>query len=533
MKTIQEGFEVPNPIRAVEYVRMSTESQEFSIPYQQEAMRRYADERGFSIVRTYSDESKSGLTIDRRDALVQLLNDVQTRRDFDVILVYDVSRWGRFQDLDEAGYYEFLCRKNGAAVHYCAEVFDNKPSPLTAMLKSLKRMAAADYSRDLALRVGLSMRRAVVQGYFPGGTPGYGLRRMLVGTDGIRKGILSPGEWKAIRGGRTILVPGPDHEVATVRRIFDLFVNQRLTRTQIANLLNAEGVSYQYGRTWQDQDVHRITKSERYNGVIVYGQNVSKLGAGQPDTKPHKAPPSQWVRGDAGFGELVSKEVAAAARNAPDMRGYRYRDEEDLLKPLRGLLAEHGYLSYGLIVSSPTAPAVATLRARLGSLEAAYERVGYTKRRTIYKTEFVRRIRALRKKVIHRIEEAAQKAGALTGTSSKYGHVYLRDGRYVKTTFARYEPICHTQHPRWIAHYNNTRALCTTIVVRMDQRDEAPLDYFCVPPGIMQGKAITISAYAGTYDAYRYKTLGKAVARAIHMPSATPYSVPHNYPSRR
>ncbi len=400
---------------------MSTENQEFSIPYQQEAIRRYADEHGFSIVRTYADESRSGLTIDRRDALVQLLNDVQARRDFDVILVYDVSRWGRFQDLDEAGYYEFLCRKNGAAVHYCAEVFGNERSPFAIMLKSLKRMAAADYSRELALRVGLSMRRAVIQGYFPGGNPGYGLRRMLVGTDGIRKEILRPGERKAIRGGRTILVPGPDHEVATVRRVFDLFVNQRLTRTQIANLLNAEGVPYQYGRAWQDQDVHRITKSERYTGVIVFGQEVSKLGAGQLDSKPHKAPPSQWVRGDAGFGELVSKEVAAAARNAPDMRGYRYRDDDDLLKPLRGLLAEHGYLSYGLIVSSPTAPGIATLRRRIGSLKAAYDRVGYTKQQIIYQTEFVLRIGALRKKVIYRIKEAAQRPGHWLAQAANMG----------------------------------------------------------------------------------------------------------------
>jgi hypothetical protein len=30
---------------------------------------------------------------------------------FDVILVYDVSRWGRFQDADESAYYEYLCKR--------------------------------------------------------------------------------------------------------------------------------------------------------------------------------------------------------------------------------------------------------------------------------------------------------------------------------------------------------------------------------------------------------------------------------------
>jgi DNA invertase Pin-like site-specific DNA recombinase len=41
--------------------------------------------------------------------LRQLLANVEARRaDFEMILVYDVSRWGRFQDTDESGYYEFL-----------------------------------------------------------------------------------------------------------------------------------------------------------------------------------------------------------------------------------------------------------------------------------------------------------------------------------------------------------------------------------------------------------------------------------------
>ncbi|MEO6246527.1 MAG: hypothetical protein ABIQ12_13930 [Opitutaceae bacterium] len=26
---------------------------------------------------------------------------------------YDVSRWGRFQDADESGYYEYICKRAG------------------------------------------------------------------------------------------------------------------------------------------------------------------------------------------------------------------------------------------------------------------------------------------------------------------------------------------------------------------------------------------------------------------------------------
>ena len=90
--------------RAAEYVRMSTEHQKYSTANQASAIRAYAEKRGLEIVRTYADEGKSGLNIEGRGALQRLLHDVgTTEADFEVILVYDVSRWGRFQDPDEGG----------------------------------------------------------------------------------------------------------------------------------------------------------------------------------------------------------------------------------------------------------------------------------------------------------------------------------------------------------------------------------------------------------------------------------------------
>src|SRR3546814_8359941 len=86
---------------------MSTEHQQYSTENQSEAMRQYAERRGIEIVRSYADEGRSGLRLDGRDALKQLVEDVQSgTADFTVILVYDVSRWGRFQDADESAYYE-------------------------------------------------------------------------------------------------------------------------------------------------------------------------------------------------------------------------------------------------------------------------------------------------------------------------------------------------------------------------------------------------------------------------------------------
>ena len=100
--------------RAVTYVRMSTEHQRYSIENQSTAIERYAKSHNMKVVRTYADAGKSGLNISGRGGLKRLLMDVEgANRDFDVVLVYDISRWGRFQDADEAAFYEYQCKRAG------------------------------------------------------------------------------------------------------------------------------------------------------------------------------------------------------------------------------------------------------------------------------------------------------------------------------------------------------------------------------------------------------------------------------------
>jgi DNA invertase Pin-like site-specific DNA recombinase len=97
----QHQERVPNS--AAVYVRMSTEHQQYSTSNQMDVIREYAKRRGLDIVKEYSDEGKSGLNIQGRDFLAQMIQDVESGlATYSCILVYDVSRWGRFQDADES-----------------------------------------------------------------------------------------------------------------------------------------------------------------------------------------------------------------------------------------------------------------------------------------------------------------------------------------------------------------------------------------------------------------------------------------------
>jgi DNA invertase Pin-like site-specific DNA recombinase len=143
--------------RAAQYVRMSTDYQRYSIENQAAVIAAYAQAHDLSIVRTYRDDGESGLRLKDRAGLAQLLSDVSSdqsdQADFECILVYDVSRWGRFQDVDESAYYEFICKQAGFKVAYCAEQFDNDGSMVSSIVKNIKRVMAAEYSRELSVKV--------------------------------------------------------------------------------------------------------------------------------------------------------------------------------------------------------------------------------------------------------------------------------------------------------------------------------------------------------------------------------------------
>src|SRR3989475_2146203 len=228
----------PSVVPAAVYVRMSTEHQQYSTSNQMDVISEYAKRRGMQIVKEYSDEGKSGLNIQGRDSLAQMLRDVQNgMAQFSCILVYDVSRWGRFQDADESAYYEYICRQAGVAVHYCAEQFENDGSPVSTIVKGVKRAMAGEYSRELSAKVFQGACRLIQLGYKQGGTAGFGLRRMLGDQNGQQKAVLKMGEQKSLQTDRVVLVRGPEEEVKVVNWIYQTFIGEGKAESEIAAAL--------------------------------------------------------------------------------------------------------------------------------------------------------------------------------------------------------------------------------------------------------------------------------------------------------
>ena len=261
---------------AAQYIRMSTDKQDLSPDIQKEAIAAYAAAREIEIVATYEDDGRSGIYLKNRPALQKLLQDVANQKQFSVVLVYDVSRWGRFQDTDAAAYYEYHCRLNGADVIYVAELFGAEVNPITAMLKSMKRAMAAEYSRDLAVKSRAGQHYAVSCGHQMGPLPPLGYRRSSVSADGQRRAMLEPGQRKLASTDRVEWVLGPLDEVQLVARICDLYARDGLTFTAMARLAALEGWRDHQGRQLNNRSLATLLKNEALIGNFVWGRRTLK-----------------------------------------------------------------------------------------------------------------------------------------------------------------------------------------------------------------------------------------------------------------
>lgn len=282
---------------------MSDDGQQFSIENQKAAILDYANLHGFEIVRTYADPGKSGLALKRRTGLRDLLNDVVTDDPgYGAILVYDVSRWGRFQNSDESAYYEFLCTRSGIPLHYCAEPFSNDASPLSSILKALKRSMAAEFSRELGVKVFNGKARLARLGFWVGGVAGYGLRRVMVSANGRRRQLMEIGEQKSLTSDRVILVRGPRQEVEYVRKMFQMALEGKGCST-IAREMNEQGFTH-YGKPWINTQVNVILTSPKYSGCSAWNRRSAKLRG-----TIRRNPKTLWVTKEGAFAPIVDREV--------------------------------------------------------------------------------------------------------------------------------------------------------------------------------------------------------------------------------
>jgi DNA invertase Pin-like site-specific DNA recombinase len=488
--------------RAAQYVRMSTEHQRYSTENQAEAIRKYAEQRSLEVVRTYADEGKSGLRLDGRDALKRLIDDVQSgEADFSTILVYDVSRWGRFQDADESAYYEYICRRAGISVHYCAEQFENDGSPFSTIVKGVKRAMAGEYSRELSAKVFAGQCRLIEIGYRQGGPAGYGLRRMLIDQTGAHKGVLSRGQHKSIQTDRVILIPGESMEIETVCWMYRAFVEEGRQECEIADLLNSRGVVGEDGSSWTRGRVHQILTNPKYVGDNVWNRVSYKLKKLRVRNSP-----DIWVRADGVFEPIVPRHLFDAAQAIIQNRSRRLSDEEMIVR-LRILYQARGQLSGLIIDEAEDLPSSSTYSARFGSLARAYQLVGFTPYRDFHYVEINRALRALHPKIVAAAIEQITRIGGSVDQDPQTQILRINEEFTVSVCLARCQATA-AGTLRWHVRFDTTLNPDVIVALRMDSANQTVQDYYIFPRMEVPGPQVRIGEHNGmALDAFRFESL--------------------------
>lgn len=481
---------------------MSTDHQKYSTENQSEAIRQYAARRDLEIVRTYADEGRSGLRLDGRDALKQLIEDVQSgKADFATILVYDVSRWGRFQDADESAYYEYICKRAGISVQYCAEQFENDGSPVSTIVKGVKRAMAGEYSRELSVKVFAGQCRLIELGFRQGGPPGYGLRRSLIDQSGAAKGELAKGEHKSIQTDRVVLVPGPPEEIENVRWMYRSFVTDGRPEAEIADILNQRGVTTDLGRPWTRGTVHQVLINEKYVGNNVWNRGSFKL-----KKKRVRNSPEMWIRADGVFAPLIERSLFDAAQAIIRERSQRLTNDE-MLEALQRLLKDRGYLSGIIIDEAEQLPSSSAYQSRFGSLLRAYEMVGYTPDRDYRYIEINRALRRLHPQIVTDTIKGIESTGGSVVQDPATDLLTINDEFTASIVVVRCR-LTAAGSLRWEVRFDVGLWPDITVAVRMDRPNREPLDYYLLPRIDMTEPRLRLAEDNGvSLDAYRFDTL--------------------------
>lgn len=460
---------------AAAYVRMSTEHQQYSTENQLDTIRVYAATHALEINKIYTDAGKSGLRLEGRDALKQLFYDVEKGlADYSTVLVYDVSRWGRFQDPDVSASYEVRCRQAGVSVQYCAEQFTNDGSPVSNILKSVKRMMAGEYSRELSVKVFAGQSRLIELGYRQGGAAGFGLRRQLVDGHGAAKNELAIGEHKSIQTDRVMLVPGPPAEIEIVHHIYRLFVEEGRNEREIANWLNSQGILNDRGRLWSRGTVHQVLINEKYVGNNVWNHTSFKL------KETHKQnPPEEWVRADEAFRPIVSLILFKGAQSIIQTRSYRMPDEE-MLQSLKAIYQRIGYLSGLVIDESEGCPSSSAYLQRFGSLLRCYSLIGYSPARDYKYIEANKRLRQMHPLLLQKTTQKIVEVGGSVSVDPSTDLIWVNKEILISLVLSRCQ-VLPSGSKRWSIRFEHGLSPDLTIAVRIKEGEEAALDYYILP----------------------------------------------------
>jgi site-specific DNA recombinase len=245
-------------VRVVKYARVSTDEQagdqHHSIPAQLHEMQTMADQRGWEVIGEFVDEGISGS--ERHRPQLDILLEMAQRKQFDILLVHDLSRLSR-SVYDTLDIFEIIGRCNIGFASVTDPDFDFSDPGKRLFLIILA--ALNQYFLDqLRMHTSKAKHQRARQGLYNAST--------------------MPQGYQATPDPQTppIII---EEEAQVIRFIFEQYATGRYSDDDIAGLLTAKGwqlrtkKKHPHGRNFSKDTVSAILTNEFYIGRAVYNKH--------------------------------------------------------------------------------------------------------------------------------------------------------------------------------------------------------------------------------------------------------------------
>lgn len=275
-------------MRIVAYCRVSTEKEEQleSFEHQKQYFQDFAKLNGYELVRIYADEGISGLKLSKRKEFQKMMSDAE-KGFFDKVLVKDLARFGR-NTVDLLNSVRKL-NSLGIDLEFTNTGMKGRDSEF---IIGIHAMLAQEESASISKRVKFGKNITAKKGRVPNIVYGYNQINNL-----------------------TLEIHSDESRI--VRRIFNLYVNERLGMLKIAMTLNSEGVPTKRGTKWSQVAISGILRNELYIGKVVNKKTeVQDFLTG----KRIDIPKDQWIVVERPEFRIVSDEVFNKAQEILNVR---------------------------------------------------------------------------------------------------------------------------------------------------------------------------------------------------------------------
>ena len=225
---------------AVIYARYSSSNQrEESIAGQLRECKRYAESRGFTVIKEYTDAAMTGTT-DKRPAFQQMIKDSESHA-FQAVIVWKLDRFAR--NRYDAAVYRHTLTKNGVKLYSAMENISDSPEGI--ILAGLMEAMAEYYSANLSENIKRGLYDSALE-FKPLSAPAFGYKR---GDDG--KYAID------------------ENTAPIVRRIFEEYA-AGTPYMQIIDDLNTDGIRTARNRPFSRNSLRRILRNEKYIGIYQF-----------------------------------------------------------------------------------------------------------------------------------------------------------------------------------------------------------------------------------------------------------------------